>query len=198
MRNNRATAYVISFCILLGVGAGCHAPQQELRLQQPGAPAAQRDMTLSSNWVYSNVDGGRRRCVLAFPLPGAQDGPRDFLIFVSLPEREGKFDIDPSTASDAFGFFVQTVGDRKGKSTLSGGNVALRHSWMTLGRTQLDLAATCGDGTTISGRVTLQENAEEVRAFMRRYAADISLLEPAASRPATPPREPILGPDAKN
>lgn len=181
--------------LLLGLmfGAGCNSAQQ-IRLRQPAAPPAQQDLTLRSNWTFSRSGGNRCQCVLSFPLPGSLDGPRDFHVYVGFPGTPGKHLVDANDAGAARGFLIQLVGERKGKATFVSGSVRLRKSWLTLGRTMLDLSVNCSDGSVVSGSVRLFEKPEEVRAFARRYAADVAAVEPLPieSQPAPLPRDPIL------
>lgn len=172
---------------------GCSSPEK-IRLRQPSAPAAQQDLTLKSNWTFSRTSGNRRQCVLSFPLPGSLDGPRDFHVYVSIPDALAKHSVDANDPGAARGFLIQTVGERKGKATFATGSVRLRRSWLTLGKTRLDLAVVCADGSGISGSVELVDKPEEVRSFTRRYAADVAAIEPGPpeSQPAAPPREPIM------
>ncbi len=168
---------------LLASAGGC-ALRSEVVLKQPFAPSSQQELKLTSRWTFCASDAGRRNCLLAFPLPAAQDGPRDFLLYVSAPAGEGQFHVDPESSAGARGFFIQAVGDLKGKTTFTGGTIEVSGVWLRPGWRRLDLALRCDDGTEINGRAFLQEMPAEVQAFERRYAGDIALLTPAPSQPA--------------
>jgi hypothetical protein len=76
-----ARRLVLAAGLLLSTGAlsGC-ARQSAVTLIQPHAPRSQQALRLASRWAFSDGREGRRHSLLAFPLPGAEDGPRSFLI----------------------------------------------------------------------------------------------------------------------
>lgn len=167
---------------LVVCASGC-ARQSEVVLCQPFAPPSQQELRLTSRWAFSTVDSGRRNCLLAFPLPRAKDGPRDFLLYLSAPNDRGRFHVNPEHPASVRGFLVQAVGDLKGKTTLTDGTIAVRGVWLKPRWLRLDLALRCDDGAAISGRVFLQDAPAEVHSFERQYAADIALLMPGTSQP---------------
>jgi hypothetical protein len=171
--------------LVAGTGVGC-APRSELVLHQPFAPASQRKLELTSRWAFSSMDAQRRICLLAFPRPDADDGLRDFLIYLSLPAGLGATTVDPADPAAARGFLIQKVGHLRGKVALTSGTVRCRKVLLNgaLRRLELDV---CGeDGTHVVGRAFVEAAPREVRTFERRYAADVSLLGPASSQPARP------------
>ena len=145
--------------------------------------------------MFSSVSADRRHCLLAFPLPGASAGPRDFLLYISTPADKGDFSVDREDARGVRGFLIQEVGELKGKTTIVSGQIRARSVWLKPHLHRLDLRLSCEDGTTIRGRAIVRDNREELRNFKHRHAADILLLEPAAQStetlaPETTPRKP--------
>ena len=123
--------------------------------------------------------------MLAFPLPGANEGPRDFLLYISAPADNGDFSIDSKDARAVRGFLIQEVGELKGKTIISSGQIQVRRVWLEPHLHRLDLRLRCEDDTTIQGRAIVRDNREELRNFKHRHAADILLLEPAAQSTET-------------
>lgn len=160
--------------------AGC-APRAHLVLHQPAAPPAQQHLELASDWSYYADNDGRRHYVLAFPLPGAADGPRDFVAYLSAPTGEGTYPVNEHGPAGVQGFLIQAVGALRGKTILTGGEVRIRPIWFARAKRKLDLDVLCGDGTHIEGTAVVSPDAAEWRAFRRRYAAD---LAPASTQPA--------------
>lgn len=178
----------IVLLMLLVTLVGC-GPRAELRLDQPHPPPAQRALHLSSGWAATTAAGGRRECVLDFPLPGSQAGPRDFRMYISMPAGEGSFSVGAGEQS-VRGFLVQVKGELAGKSEFSGGAVRLRRVPLNPGVSKLEVDVFCRDGTRIAGSARLREDRAEVRTFRLRYEADVRLLEagaqPRDDSPATP------------
>lgn len=177
--------------------AAC-APRATLTLDQPHAPLSQQRMELSSAWGYTLSGGGTREVLLDFPLPGRKDGPRDFRFFLQLPDGQPVARADRADPSAARGFFVQEVGRMRGKTEFTGGTVRTSAVFLQPGRRRIDIQLECDDGTRITGRAFVEENADELRAFRRRFAADVLALHaesqpaqasaaPTASRPAPGP-----------
>jgi len=182
--------------LLVAVGSGC-AHRSKLVLHQPFAPASQRELDLTSRWAFSSMDAQRRTCVLAFPRPGADDGLRDFLIYISLPAGLGVTTVDPADPATARGFLIQKVGHLKGKVPFTSGTVRCRKVLLKGALRRLGLDVRGEDGTHIVGTAFVEADRREVRTFERRYAADVSLLGPPSSQPTRPdgetaPRPPAL------
>jgi hypothetical protein len=153
--------------------AGCSAPGR-VTLRQPFAPPSQQLLRLQSNWTFTAVDGGRRRTLLAFPLPGSEDGPRDFLIYLSIPDTTTPVEIAPQDAAGGRGFLIQCVGKLAGKAQFASGTIACRPVWFAPRTPQLTLDVTCDDGTQLRGTVSLKDNSGELREFETNYAADVA------------------------
>jgi len=176
---------VMLLTLVGGTGVGC-ARRSEFVLHQPFAPSSQRELELTSRWAFSSVDAQRRTCVLAFPRPGADDGLRDFLIYLSLPAGLGVTTVDPADPAAARGFLIQKVGHLKGKVTFTSGTVGCRKVFLKGALRRLELDVHGEDGTHIVGTAFVEADARELRTFERRYAADVSLLGPPSSQPARP------------
>lgn len=193
------------------LAGGCVAPNRTL-LVQPTAPPAQRRVELATRSAFFERGEGRVRALLAYPLPGSLDGPRDFLVYFDLPARDGRVEVSPAPGS-AGGFLIQRKGFRRGKTVFSSGSVQVRRRWLDADRLDVTLDVECDDRTRIRGRVTLRCDPREVSEFATLFAADVGLLavsrSAASSRPAptgpsggggegaalaSPPRAPIIAP----
>lgn len=163
--------------IVLTCLIGCSTPPT-LRLRQPSAPPAQRDLRLTSAWTYSHAADGVRRCLLAYPLPGSADGPRDFLVYVVLPAQAQRVAVGAGEDSACRGFLIQAVGDLHGKAQFVSGRVAVEAPRMPGREPLLKLDVRCEDGTWISGQARIVPSAAELRDFERRFAADVAALFP--------------------
>jgi hypothetical protein len=170
--------------MLLLALSGCTLPN-EIRLHQPQAPPIQRALRLTSTWAYFQASGARLTCLLAFPLPGAVDGPRDFLIYLSAPAGAGPIEFGQSGPDAPGGFLIQATGLRRGKTVFVGGSATVGKPFLDPHRRALELDVACDDGSRITGRALLSAAPEELRRFERRYAGDIALLAAPASQPAT-------------
>jgi hypothetical protein len=174
----RQSSKWIAAGLLLSVVAGC-APQNTVVLHQPFAPPPQQRLALRSSWQFSAAQDHYCRYLLAYPLPGASTGPRDFLLYLTLPNGAGTYYVAADGDEGARGFLVQAVGRLKGKAEFVGGQVRVDDVWLASGQRQIDLDVHCEDGTHITGRARVREADGELRVFERRYAADIAQLERA-------------------
>jgi len=127
--------------------------------------------------------------LLAFPRPSAPDGPRDFLLYVSTPARDGTIAL---ASEGGRGFLIQAVGTLAGKATFAEGSVRVRPLWFAPEWRRLELNVRCDDQTEIRGGALVKHVPAELRSLQRRYAADIALLETATTAPAdaSAPTEP--------
>jgi hypothetical protein len=174
----RQSSKWIAAGLLLAVAAGC-TRQNTVVLHQPFAPPPQQRLVLRSSWLFSAIQDERSRYLLAFPLPGATSGPRDFLLYLTLPNGPGTYCVAADGDDAARGFLVQAVGRLKGKTEFVGGQVRVDDVWLASGQRQIELDVHCADGTHITGQTRVRAADGELRAFERRYAADIAQLERA-------------------
>jgi hypothetical protein len=187
-RTVRAAVVLAGFSLIGVSGCGTSLSpiclQADLVLHQPSAPPGQRELKLSSQWAFHAGADDRQSYLLAFPLPGVKDGPRDFLLYLSAPAGEGRFLVAPESPDGVRGFMIQVVGELRGKATLASGQVRISRPWLQPNRIRLDLAVYCEDGTEITGQAPTQFASTELKTFERRYAADVALLTPASSQPS--------------
>lgn len=155
-----------------------------LVLRQAGAPSAEREIRLDSEWAFYAEDGERRDLLLAYPLPRARTGPRDFLLFLCVPARAEEIRIASQDSGPSFGFLIQEVGRLKGKTTLRSGTVRVDAPLLRPGALDLEFDLTGDDGTRIIGRARVAQNERELSAFRSRFRADIELA--ARSGPDQP------------
>lgn len=176
--------------------AGC-APKAELRLRQPFAPPSQQDLKLAGRSAYHTTTADRQTCLLTFPLPGAANGPRAFVIYVSAPDELGRMPVDPQDPRVVRGFLVQEVGKLTGRADFAEGEVRFRKVWLAPRFRRIGFNVRCDDGTVIQGQALVESVPTKVRTFEREYAADVALLGSPESQPAaaqqTRPRD-LRGP----
>lgn len=180
------TARVAALASLLAVGAGGCASGPRLTVLQRHAPADQRRLELTGGDAVTAIPKpGRRICVLGFPLPGSNVGPRDFVVYLECADTLGQQPIQAPAAGDdrtvrpAQGFFVQEVGALAGKTPLVDGRVVLERSRFENVLT-ITLQATCRDGTKLTGKLRLLPDEEAVRRYVRQYRADIAAMRAGA------------------
>lgn len=179
MKNQRSCAGVgVGAVLALAVLVACPgcARRAQVTLQQDFAPPSQRLLTLESDQAFRSSDGERQGLSLSFPLPGARQGPRAFVVYIEGPDGNETFLVDPRNPAAHRGFLVQEVGALKGKSVLASGtiryqSVPLRPLWR---RVTLDLRTQ--DGAILRGEALAKTAAIEVRNVRRRYAADVRVL----------------------
>lgn len=162
-------------------GSGC-ARTTDVVLHQTFAPPSQQHLKLVSPAGYFATDGAARTCVIEFPLPGAQQGPRAFVLYLRVPGDVGEYDVSAESSSAVRGFLVQEIGQLAGRTDLSAGTVRCRDVWLAPRRRTLGLAVECADGTVIEGTARLRLAPEAVRAFERAYRTDVQ--HAAATSPA--------------
>jgi hypothetical protein len=177
------TAPRVVLALLLTTAAGC-ARRAELTLQQDFAPPSQRLLALESTQAFRSSDGTRQAVSLSFPLPGARQGPRAFVVYFEGPDGNEAFSVDPGRADAHRGFLVQEVGALKGKSALAGGTVEFRSAPLRPNWREVRLDVRTQDGAALRGKALVETAAFEVRNIRRRYAADIRVLR-GAGEPAT-------------
>jgi hypothetical protein len=158
---------------LLGV-AGC-GPRAEIVLQQPFAPPAQRHLRLDAKQAYHAASGGRHVCVLTFPLPGAEAGPRAYVLYLSLPASAGHFAIDTGDPYAARGFLIQEIGSLAGRTDFVGGSIDLKTQWGAPAVRRLSLDVRCQDGSKLTGQALAQRDPPRIAALEREYASDVAL-----------------------
>ncbi len=186
--HSRLFQSLLALALPLALGAGC-SRQAQLTLQQPFAPPAQQHIELQSTWAYLAAAEGRQNMLLAFPLPGSENGPRDFLLYLSLPPGTGRFVLQPDDPNGAAAFLIQAVGQFRGKTVFCSGQVEVQEMWLAAQYRQVDLSLASEDGTVVTGRALIEHQPSELRSFGRRYAADVALL-----RPTEPPDAEVIGP----
>lgn len=174
LRMSRLVTISILTAALLA--AGCSGPRAQVQLIQPSAPPVQQNLQLKADWAYTAVEGDTRLCLLDFPLPQSRSGPRDFRFYLRMPATPGAHTINSGDAAGAAGFFVQVVGQRKGKSLFTGGTIEMQSAWNDRDRLTLRFDLTCDDGTQAVGTAKLIVDELELRAFRRKFAPDIAAL----------------------
>lgn len=167
--------FALSFVLAISI-VGC-GPRAELTLDQPHAPSGQKRLRLASDWAYARPDGGQRTILLEFPLPQSQAGPRDFRVFLSVPDRIGEITIRPGDPGAAQGFLIQEVGKLKGKTSFVKGSVTIKKPILAGDKRTVSLNIECADGTRITGKAETRIESAAIDAFGTRYAADIHSLK---------------------
>jgi hypothetical protein len=175
---------------------GC-SRRAEVTLRQPFAPPSQQELKLESRWAFTAVSDGRRVCLLDFPLPDTEDGPRDFHIYLTLPDVDDEQTVAADDADGPRGFLIQEVGRLRGKTEFAAGTVRCRRVFLQSRTRRLDLDVRCSDGASITGKAIIRIDGRELRHFEREFAADIKSLEAdivqseESSKPTAPRNAPV-------
>ena len=179
--------------MVLAAGAalwlGC-AAQNRATLTQPHAPLSQQRLELASDWAFTAPQDARRLLLLDFPLPGASDGPRDFRVFIAMPAGRDEAEISTRGGDQAQGFLIQGIGALRGKTEFAGGSVKIRRGTLSRERTEVEIDATCRDGTRVQATARIVESESELRTFLRRHAADVAALDATATPTGATPAGP--------
>ncbi|MFQ5805818.1 MAG: hypothetical protein ACE5I3_05140 [Phycisphaerae bacterium] len=138
---------------------------------------------MKSRWAFSAAGTEHWCCLLDFPLPGETAGPRDFHIYVMLPDAEGELVVAPDDPAGARGFLIQEVGRLRGKTEFTAGTLRCRRVFLQPRLRRLDLNVQCADGATIAGTAYVEISERELRKFEREFAADINHLRPDEAQP---------------
>ncbi len=104
-------------------------------------------MELQSNWA-AFAENGSTRALLAFPLPGALRGNKQFYIYLRCPSATGRFLLAPGGPDDVRGFFKQVAGRHAGVASFVQAAVTIDGNQdACTGRFQFE----CEDGTILQG-----------------------------------------------
>lgn len=152
-------------------------------LHQPFAPPSQQELRLKSRWAFGGAGPERYRCLLDFPRPWEADGPRDFHIYVTVPDVEGEWVVSPDNPDGAHGFLIQEVGQLRGKTEFTAGMVGCRRVFLQPRLRRLDLSVQCADETSIVGKAYVEIGERKLRKFEREFAADVRGLQPDEGPP---------------
>jgi hypothetical protein len=171
-------AILVGLFVLPGCG-----PSTELTLHQPFAPPAQQNLKLTCERAYHATTAEMQTSMLAFPLPGAVDGPRTFVLYISAPNRAGQIHVAPHDPQGARGFLIQELGALAGRSDFSVGTLRYHKVLFAPRLRRLELDIRTEDGAEITGRATLEEFPRAVETFEREFAADIASLPNPTSQP---------------
>ncbi len=164
--------------------AGC-SPSAEFVLHQPFAPPSQQTLKLTCERAYHVGAGDTQTSVLAFPLPGAVEGPRAFVMYLSSPNRTGRVAVAPHDPQGARGFLIQELGALAGRSDFAEGTVRYRRVLLAPRMRQLDVSIRTQDGAEISGQAFLEESPTGVESFEREFSADVASLSTSQPAPSS-------------
>jgi len=170
---------------------GCASPGRVV-LHQPFAPPAQQNLELAAAQAYYSCTCGEQALAMPFPLPGAQDGPRAFVLYLLAPDGAGTLSVDPASSNGVRGFLIQEVGALAGRSDVQAGSVTVTCDWFSRHRRRIKLDLRCEDGTVIAGQAQLRANPNEIRALETEFAGDVTVVarpDSAAAGERTPPRD---------
>jgi hypothetical protein len=180
---------------MLGVFApliGCGS-RADITLRQPTAPRSQRTLNLVADRAVRIASDGRQRCFLTFPLPGADAGPRAFVLYFCGPDQLGDLRVDHEDPAAVHGFLIQEVGALAGRTNFETGVIRCDRPWYGRSRRKLEFDVRCEDGTLIRGAVSVEVSPREVRSFEQKFAGDVALVQSPEARSDSPqmtePRE---------
>ncbi|MCG3128067.1 MAG: hypothetical protein CHACPFDD_02941 [Phycisphaerae bacterium] len=173
MRVTRVVMLLIS--VALPLGAGCRA-SADLTIMQPFAPPAQRVLELRHGARQFELRGDDRMvALLAFPLPGARDGPDDFVVYLDVPRADGTWRVG-TAGSDARGFLIQATGALRGKTMLARGTIILKSPLLGGRSRTIQLDVETADGAFVRGKLTARPDSIAVREFETRRSGDVAAL----------------------
>lgn len=164
----------------LTAGAGC-ARKADFTLHQPFAPPAQRNLKLVSESAFYAPGAERCAYALTFPLPGAADGPRAFVVYLTAPGDVGRWPATPEDAQAVRGFLIQELGTLAGRSNFVAGTLDVRKVLLFPRLRRLDVNLRTDDGAEFSGRGFTEHLPRGVQAIEREFAADVALLTPPSA-----------------
>lgn len=161
-------------CLAIPWSTGCRSVA-DVTIVQPFAPPAQRTLELRDGTRGYDLRGDDRMvALLAFPLPGARDGPDDFVIYLDLPRAVGEWRVGGDTG--VRGFLIQATGALRGKTTFASGSVTLKSPLLGGQKRTLALEVQTADGATIRGRIAIRPDSIAVREFEQRRSGDVAAL----------------------
>ncbi len=169
--------------VALGV-AGC-ARNAEVRLDQDYAPPTQRELRLTGTEAYFADDGERQRLIATFPLPGSQNGPRAFVLYLDTPSGGGSIGNGETDRADARGFVAQEVGALAGVQRFTEGTVHLSAVPLQPGWCSTTLDLRTERGAHIHGKALMQRSPRDLGRLARTYQTDIESMLPTTPKLAS-------------
>jgi hypothetical protein len=162
---------------------GC-ARKAEFTLHQPFAPPAQQNLKLAGDWAFraATLDTERETYALAFPLPGAADGPRAFVVYFTAPRKTGKLAIASNDPQAVRGFMIQEVGALAGRCDFVAGTLEVRAVPLAPRLRKLLIQARTEDGAELEGQALVEDLPRAIQSFEREFSGDVASLSP----PPTP------------
>ncbi len=140
-------------------GLGGCAQRSQVWLEQPQLPGRQRTVQLLSEQGYWAEEGGIRRLLVEFPLPGAATGRPNYLLYIRMPA--GVATRPAEGAPSVSGFLIQTRGEEAGLAVLSHARISVRN-----GKSQrYAVELLFDDDTRISGQVFAERDEWRLRFF---------------------------------
>lgn len=151
---------MIPMAMSLAWGSAC-APLARVEVHQPRAGGLQHDMQLSSDWAVFAEDGGTR-VLLAFPLPGARRGDKQYQLYWRCPSHSGRFVLQAGGADHVRGFFRQLRGRHVGIVPFEEATIQISGSGETSsGWFEIQ----CRDGTRLKGDFIARRSDWEILEF---------------------------------
>ena len=181
---------------------GC-ASHAEVVVTQPGQPPPFDRLALQGHWACFQSSPDVERILLAFAHPGAQDGQRQYYLYMRMPPQKGRYYFQNRPGEPAStmpqpknarpgavrGFYVQRQGPLAGLTELIAGTIEIGGSPFDGGKLRIGrFEMACGDGTLLKGRFTAKQNHLEMRTFEEDlYPADVqALIGKPEAEPAIP------------
>ncbi|UCG31955.1 MAG: hypothetical protein JSU68_09845, partial [Phycisphaerales bacterium] len=168
-----------------------------------GQPPPFDRLTLRGNWACFESSPEVERILLAFAHPGAQDGHRQYFLYLRTPPEKGRYYFHSRPGEEASsvprpddarqgavcGFYLQRQGPLAGLTRLAAGTIQITGSPFDGGKLRIGrFEMACADGTLLKGRFTARQNHLEMRTFEEDlYPADVqALIDESDAQPADP------------
>jgi hypothetical protein len=156
---------------------GC-ARKAEFTLRQPFAPPAQQNLKLAGDWAFHAAAADCETYALAFPLPGAADGPRAFVVYFTGPKQTGKLVIGSNDLQAVRGFMIQEVGALAGRCDFVAGTLEVRAVPLAPRLRKLLIQARTEDGAELAGQALVEDLPRAIQSFEREFSGDVASLSP--------------------
>lgn len=180
-----AVSLLTGAALTLLAGCGHH---NAVVLLQPDAPPSQQHIEMNSDVACSAPAGQWQKCLLTFPLPGTQRGPRAFVVYLWAPNAVGELPVNPADPNGVRGFLIQELGHRAGRTDFVSGTVTFKKLWLRPQKRKVCLDVVCDDGTAIRGQAVVVEAATTLQSIEREFAADVANLTASETQSDAPHR----------
>jgi hypothetical protein len=156
-------------CLAISTAAlcgGCALPAQ-LEVYQPDLGGPQSGLHLESSWAHFARDrDDKARVLLAFPLPGARRGDKQYFVYLQFAGDAQEYVLDDQHPLAMSGFFEQVKGRYAGITQFESAVLKVQRDEQ---RFRGQFVAVCGDGTGLEGRFDARRDDWIVEQFEKEF-----------------------------